>query len=153
MCVGPSTLESGPRCWMLRPFQIGRRQRHDFANQSRENPNPRPPPQSRMDCPLVDWGVKKFPLRTDASSLRHETSLLLPNLNVYNLCVFAFACPAVASHLNSGFPKPLAPTGAASQSYHLPPVADLLRLREKCSFNPLPKTPRRGFRTSIPPHA
>ena len=42
----------------------------------------------------------------------------------------AFACPAVATHLNSGFPKPLAPTGAASQSYQLPPVADLLRLRE-----------------------
>jgi len=37
---------------------------------------------------------------------------------------------AVVTHLNSGFPKPLAPTGAASQSYQLPPVADLLRLRE-----------------------
>ena len=37
------------------------------------------------------------------------------------------AYPAVAVHLNSGFPKPLAPTGAASQSYQLPPVADLLR--------------------------
>jgi hypothetical protein len=40
---------------------------------------------------------------------------------------FRLACPAVASHLNSGFPKPLAPIGAASQSYQLPPVADLLR--------------------------
>ena len=39
-----------------------------------------------------------------------------------------FASPAVALHLNSGFPKPLAPIGAASQSYQLPPVADLLRL-------------------------
>jgi glycosyltransferase involved in cell wall biosynthesis len=38
-----------------------------------------------------------------------------------------FAGPAVASHLNSGFPKPLAPMGAASQSYQLSPVADLLR--------------------------
>ena len=38
------------------------------------------------------------------------------------------AGPAVVTHLNSGFPKPLAPTGAASQSYQLPPVADLLRL-------------------------
>jgi hypothetical protein len=38
-----------------------------------------------------------------------------------------FACPAFASHLNSGFPKPLASMEAASQSYQLPPVADLLR--------------------------
>ena len=29
-------------------------------------------------------------------------------------CIFPeLACPAVASHLNSGFPKPLAPFGAA----------------------------------------
>jgi len=39
-----------------------------------------------------------------------------------------FACPAVASHLNSGLPKPLPPVGAASQSYQLLPVADLLWL-------------------------
>ena len=35
---------------------------------------------------------------------------------------------ALAPNLNSGFPKPLAPTGAASQSYQLPQVADLFHL-------------------------
>ena len=55
-----------------------------------------------------------------------DTRHIDPRLSVF----LKFACLAVASHLNSGFPKPLAPTGAASQSYQLPPVADLLRLRE-----------------------
>ena len=59
------------------------------------------------------------------------------------------ACPAVASHLNSGFPKPLAPTGAASQSYQLLPVADLLRLSSIFNiFSVLPPEQRLSGYTS-----
>jgi hypothetical protein len=72
---------------------------------------------SSFNQPTVNSEVPSF-------SIFHDNFPFLP------LRASAFACPAVATHLNSGFPKPLAPTGAASQSYQLPPVADLLRLRE-----------------------
>ena len=75
------------------------------------------------------------------------------NKNLYDLrdC-FPFpdlTGPAVARHLNSGFPKPLAPKGTASQSYQLPPVADLLR--PTSCFPPFrPDNPLETARIRIP---
>ena len=72
-------------------------------------------------------------------------------LNRLNLSPFIpeLAGPAVAAHLNSGFPKPVAPTGAASQSYQLLPVADLLRLSSIFNiFSVLPPEQRLSGYTS-----
>jgi hypothetical protein len=73
------------------------------------------------------------PDRADDSSA--PISSAFREFSIYSLP--ELAGPAVATHLNSGFPKPLAPTGAASQSNQLPPVADLLRLSSRLFTFPL----------------
>ena len=120
-----------------------------------------------------------FQIRPDRA---HDSSAPISSafreFSIYSLP--ELAGPAVATHLNSGFPKPLngtllpqsgaalpgsatrtsprpipqawfAPTGAASQSNQLPPVADLLRLGSRLFTSPRipldrPKAAARGVR-------
>jgi hypothetical protein len=55
--------------------------------------------------------------------------------------------------LNSCFPKRLAHIGAASQSYQLPPVADLLRQLSSFKFHPFLKLSTLDLRLSTQYHA
>jgi hypothetical protein len=68
---------------------------------------------------------------TIGQSENHPRFVLKTKDSVLNIPFIPLDGTAVDPHLNSGLPNPLAPSGAATQSYQLPPVADLLRIPVK----------------------